>query len=146
MSRAADRARPSIYPNVWRVRNLIFAAIPLGIFKLCYYVAILAVGWFLVHINARQMQTLTFLMLALAGQASIYVLRERRHFWKSLPAPIMLLASSADVAIVTYLALEGILMAGLPAMQIAALWLATLGFALGFDTIKMIVVNRIRID
>jgi H+-transporting ATPase len=146
MSRAADRATPSIYPNAWRVRNLVFAAIPLGIFKLCYYVAILASGWFLVHLNAGQMQTLTFLMLALAGQASIYVLRERRHFWKSLPAPIMLLASSADVVVVTYLALGGILMAGLPVPQIAAMWLATLGFALGFDTIKMTVVNRIRID
>jgi H+-transporting ATPase len=82
------------------------------------------------------MQTLTFLMLALAGQASIYVPRERRHFWRSLPAPNMLAASGIDAAVVTYLALGGILTAGLPAMQIAALWLRMLGFTFGFDTIK----------
>ena len=30
MARAADRARPSPYPNAWRVRNLTIAAMPLG--------------------------------------------------------------------------------------------------------------------
>ena len=30
MARAADRARPSPYPNAWRVRNLSLAAVPLG--------------------------------------------------------------------------------------------------------------------
>ncbi len=34
MSRAADRATPSPYPNVWRVRNLTIAAVPLGLLKL----------------------------------------------------------------------------------------------------------------
>ncbi len=34
MARAADRARPSAYPNAWRIRNLTLAAIPLGLFKL----------------------------------------------------------------------------------------------------------------
>lgn len=92
------------------------------------------------------MQTLTILMLALAGQARIYVLRDRRHFWRSLPAPNILVASGIDVAVVTYLAFGGRLTAGLPAMQIAALWPRTLGFPFGFDMIKMIVVNRMRID
>jgi H+-transporting ATPase len=146
MSRAADHARPSAYPNAWRVRNLILAAIPLGIFKLCYYVAVLATGWFVLRLSPSQMQTLTFLALALAGQANIYVLRERRHFWKSVPAPVMLVASSADVMIVTGLALAGLLMAGLPLAEVAGLWMATLAFAFGFDVIKLAVVARVRID
>ncbi|HVY15350.1 MAG TPA: HAD-IC family P-type ATPase [Rhodopila sp.] len=146
MSRAADRARPTAYPNTWRVRNMVVAAIPLGLFKLSYYVLLLAGGWYLLHLGARDMRTLTFLMLALAGQASIYVLRERRHFWTSWPAAVMLAATSLDLLIVTGLAAGGILMSRLPGVAIGAVWLATLCFMVGFDQIKMSVLNWIRID
>jgi len=44
MARAADRARPSTYPNAWRVKNLTLAAVPLGSFRLLYLVAILGLG------------------------------------------------------------------------------------------------------
>jgi len=146
MSRAADRARPSEYPNAWRVQNLVLAAVPLGVFKLCYLIAVLATGWYIVRLNPAQMQTLTFLALALAGQANIYVLRERRHFWKSHPAPIMMIASGGDVAVVTGLALSGILMDGLPPVDVAAVWLATIVFAFSFDAVKLGVRSRLRID
>ncbi len=146
MSRAADRALPSEYPNAWRVRNLVLAAVPLGIVKLCYLVGVLAVGWYLVRLGPVQMQTLTFLTLALAGQANIYVLRERRHFWKSHPAPIMMVASGCDVLVVTGLALGGILMTGLPIADVAAVWLATIAFAFIFDAMKLGVRARLRID
>jgi len=33
MARAADRARPSAYPNTWRIKNLSLAAVPLGLFQ-----------------------------------------------------------------------------------------------------------------
>ena len=46
MARAADRARPSPYPNAWRIRNVTIAAIPLGSFKLSYCVCVLAAGWY----------------------------------------------------------------------------------------------------
>jgi len=146
MSRAADREYPSEYPNAWRVQNLVLAAVPLGVFKLAYLIAVLAMGWYVVRLNPAQMQTLTFLTLALAGQANIYVLRERRHFWMSRPAPVMMLASGCDVVVVTILALGGILMTRLPAVEIAGIWLGTVAFAFSFDMLKLIVRARLRID
>jgi len=77
MSRAADRVRPSSHPNAWRVHNLTLAAIPLGMFKLCFYVGVLGIGWFLLHLNPGQMRTLTLVLLVFAGQATVYVLREQ---------------------------------------------------------------------
>ena len=77
MSRAADRVRPSSHPNAWRVHNLTLAAIPLGLFKLCFYVGVLGIGWFLLHLNPSQMRTLTLVLLVFAGQATVYVLREQ---------------------------------------------------------------------
>src|SRR5581483_1259952 len=96
MSRAADHARPSPYPNAWRIRNLTLAAVPMGIFKLTYCIGVLTIGWFLLRLNVGQMRTLTFLTLVLAGQANMYVLRERGHFWRSHPVRIMLAASCAN--------------------------------------------------
>jgi H+-transporting ATPase len=46
MARTADRARPSPYPNAWRVRNLTLAAIPLGSFRLLYLITMLGVAWY----------------------------------------------------------------------------------------------------
>jgi hypothetical protein len=91
------RASPD--PNAWRIRNLTVAAIPLGLFKLCYYVNVLAVGWWAWIPSGCK--PLTFLMgLVFAGQATVYVLREHGHLWNSRPASIILLASSVDAACV----------------------------------------------
>jgi H+-transporting ATPase len=146
MARAADRARPSAYPNTWRMRNLSLAAVPLGLFRLLYLVAILGLGWYWLHLRPDQMQTLTFTMLVFAGQGNVYVLRERGRLWHSRPAPVMLLASFCDLFLVTVLAAGGILMSALPIWIIASLVATTVVFSLAMDTIKLAVFARIRID
>jgi len=146
MSRAADHARPSPYPNHWRILNLTLAALPLGTFKLFYCLGILSAGWFHFGLSADQMQTLTFLMLILAGQANIYVMREQGHLWHSSPAMIMVLASLADITIVTALAITGTFMAALPLPIAAGLFAATAAYALMLDEIKVGVFSRVRID
>jgi H+-transporting ATPase len=146
MSRAADHARPTPYPNHWQVRNLTLAAVPLGMFKLAYCLSILSAAWFLVGLDPGQMRTLTFLMLILAGQANTFILRERGHFWHSHPARIMVLASVTDVAIVTSLAVVGLLMAPLPLAIAGGLFVTTVGFSFALDAVKVGVLRRLRID
>jgi H+-transporting ATPase len=146
MSRAADRARPSPHPNAWRLRNLTIAAVPLGLFKLCYYVAVLAAGWFWLRLNPGQMRTLTLVLLVFAGQASVYVLREQGHLWNSRPAAIMLSASAAGLTIVTFLAIAGLMMVPILPGVIGILAIATLVYGLALDFLKVAVVARLRID
>ncbi len=146
MSRAADRARPSPYPNAWRIRNLTLAAVPLGLFKLAYCVGMLAIGWYGFGLGTDQMRTLTFVLLVYAGQANVYVLRERGRLWSSRPATVMLLATGADIAIVSLLAFAGILMVPLPAAILETLLLATAAFALALDQVKILVRGYLRID
>ena len=146
MSRAADRARPSPYPNAWRVHNLTLAAVPLGVFRLLYLLAILSLGWFVMDLTPSQLQTLTFAMLVFANQGNVYVLRERGRLWHSRPAPIMLVASACDIILVACLAAGGVLMSPLPLTLISLLIIATVVFTLAMDTIKLAVFARIRID
>lgn len=146
MSRAADHARPSPYPNHWRIRNMTLAAVPLGAFKLLYCLGVVGAGWFFLHLTAAQMRTLTFLTLVLAGQANVYLMRERRHFWQSRPARVMILASAADIIVITYLAASGSFMTQLPAYLIGGLFLATAAFAFCLDAIKVQVLRHLQID
>ncbi|MDR3460916.1 MAG: HAD-IC family P-type ATPase [Beijerinckiaceae bacterium] len=146
MSRAADRARPSPYPNAWRVRNLTIAAVPLGCFRLVYLVTVLAVGWYWMRFSPGEMQTLTFAMLAFAGQGNIYVLREHGRLWNSRPAPVMMLASFCDIALVASFAIGGIMMTPLPASVVALLAATTVVFTLAMDSIKIAVYAHVRID
>jgi H+-transporting ATPase len=146
MARAADHARPSPYPNAWRVRNLMLAALPLGAFRLLYLVVILGVGWYALRLNSGQMQTLTFVMLGFAGQGNVYVLRERARLWYSRPAPVLLLASICDVALMGSLAATGFMMSALPLSIIGILIGTTLFFTLAMDSIKLAVFARVRID
>jgi len=146
MARAADRARPSPYPNAWRVRNLTLAAVPLGSFRLLYLVAVLGVGWYGLRLNPGEMQTLTYVMLVFAGQGNVYVLREHGRLWSSHPAPIMLLASLCDVLLVASLAAGGLLMSPLSITVIALLAATTIVFTLAMDSIKLAVYALLRID
>jgi H+-transporting ATPase len=146
MARAADRARPSPYPNAWRMNNLMLAAIPLGSFRLLYLLAILSLCWFTLRLSPQEMQTLTFVMLGFAGQGNVYVLRERGRLWRSRPAPIMAFASLCDVTLMAYFAAFGILMTPLPLWIIGMLIGTTLVFTLAMDWIKLAVFSRLRID
>jgi H+-transporting ATPase len=146
MARAADRAPPSAYPNAWRIRNLTLAAIPLGSFRLLYLVAVLGVGWYGMHLNSGEMQTLTYVMLVFAGQGNVYVLRTHLRIWRSRPAPIMLLASLCDVLLVASLAAGGVLMSPLSITVIGLLAATTIVFTVAMDSIKLAVFARLRID
>ncbi|MGC1435400.1 MAG: cation-transporting P-type ATPase, partial [Terriglobales bacterium] len=45
---------------------------------------------------AAQLQTLVFVTLVFTGQGTVYLVRQRQHFWKSRPSKWLLLSSAAD--------------------------------------------------
>jgi H+-transporting ATPase len=142
MARTADHATPSPRPNTWRMGNLALAAVPLASFKFLFCIGVLATGWFWLGLNVGQMQTLTFIMLVFAGQAVVYVVRERGRMWGSRPVLPMMLFSLADIAIVSTFAITGTLMRPLPISVVIMLLVATAGFALALDQAKVMVFVR----
>lgn len=146
MARTADHAIPSSYPNAWRVRNLILAAIPLASFKLLFCIAVLAEGAFRIRLNGGQLQTLTLTMLVFAGQGMIYVLRERGPMWSSRPSVVMLLFSLIDITVISTLAIFGILMQPLPVTVVLCLLAVTGIFVLILDQVKVALLRHLRID
>jgi H+-transporting ATPase len=146
MARTADRATPSPHPNAWRLRNLTLATVPLAAFKFAFCLGVLAVGAFFLRLTTGQMQTLIFLVFVFAGQALVYVLRERGRMWHSRPSVLMMVFSLLDIAVVSTLAIRGILMEPLPLPVVLALFGSTLTFALLLDQLKVVVFRHLSID
>jgi H+-transporting ATPase len=145
MSSSTDNVRPSSKPNIWRIRNLTIAGVALGVVDLVFCVACLVTGKFLLGLDTDVLRTLTVVTLVFSGQAVFYVSRERRHLWSSRPGKWLVISSLADLAIITFLASNGVLMATLSIEIIAGLFLSALVLALLLDAVKQVLFRRLTI-
>lgn len=146
MSLTTDRASPAPSPSVWRMRNITAAAVVLGVCKLSFSTAILAIGKFQFEFGPGELRTLAFITLVFGSQALLYVVRERRRMWSSKPSNWVLAASAADIVVVSALALSGTLMEPLAWPVMAAVFTAVMGFGVILDQIKLLVMAAFKIE
>ncbi|MFY9658458.1 MAG: HAD-IC family P-type ATPase, partial [Methylocystis sp.] len=139
MTIATDRATPSSRPDAWRLGATTGAAAALAFGGLLFLSAVVIVGQRTLALNIDELRTVAFVSLVFLGQATVYVLRERRRLWSSPPSRWLAISSLMNVAMAVLLALAGWLMAPLPAWIIGELLLATLVFSLLLDFLKSFV-------
>jgi H+-transporting ATPase len=144
MSIATDAVSFSRQPDRWSIRHLmlsggVFAALMLVIsFALLFAARSLA-------LPLGEVQTLVFVMLVATGQGTVYLVRERGHFWHSRPSRPLILSSLADIAVVLLLAAKGILMAPVAPALLFALLAAVALYLLLVDQIKVGLFRRLHI-
>lgn len=143
MSLASDRVAHSPTPERWRIRPLMAGALLLAVAWLGLSFVTLFMGRAVYRLNLAELQTLIFVMLVFTGQANVYLVRERRAFWKSRPSPALLLSTIGDVVIVSALAVWGILMTPISLSIVAGMLGMTALFALGLDWFKVRVFRRV---
>jgi len=85
-------------------------------------------------------------MLVFSGQATVYLVRERRHFWNSRPSRLLLMSSLLDILIVSAMATHGILMVPIPILLVGAVLSFILFYLVIVDflKIKMIGYSHLR--
>jgi H+-transporting ATPase len=142
MAIATDRVTFSRAPDRWSVHTMVETGLLLGSLILVFSLIVFGAGTRLLHLPLVQLQTLVFLTLVFTGQATVYLVRERRHFWHSRPSRWMLLASLLDVCAVTLLATRGVLMTAIPPWLVLAVLAGCAAFFAGLDTLKAWVLNR----
>ncbi|HUW50668.1 MAG TPA: plasma-membrane proton-efflux P-type ATPase [Sulfuricella sp.] len=137
MALATDRVAYSRKPERWHIPALMQTAGILAglVLILSFTVFFAGRDWF--HLPLAQLQTLIFVMLVFTGQGNVYLVRERRHFWKSMPSRWLLLASALDVFIVGILATQGILMAPIPLALVAGLMGLVVSYLIVVDFLKI---------
>jgi H+-transporting ATPase len=142
MSIAADRVSFSSHPDRWDIRTLMLTASVLALLVLSLSFAVVFLGRDALHLPLRQLQTLVFLMLVFTGQGTVYLVRERSRFWKSVPGRWLLFSSLADILAVSILATRGILMAPIPWSLVGSLFGLVLAFLFVIDSAKVHVFRR----
>lgn len=142
MSIATDSVGYSFKPDHWHVRDLVASAGLLALMTLAESFLVLYLAMNIFQLSLPQTQTIVFAMLVFSGQATVYLVRQRGHFWGSWPSRWLAAASAVDVAGVSVLASRGLLMAAVALPFV----LMTLGIAIAFvflmDPLKVAVFKR----
>ncbi|MHB8382828.1 MAG: HAD-IC family P-type ATPase [Candidatus Binataceae bacterium] len=144
MSLTTDDVVPSPAPNVWRIGRLTIAGAVLGIAELIFCSAVLAIGKFRMDMSIQTLQTLCFVTLVFASEATLYAIRIRHRLW-SRPSGWLVLSSVGDLLIITTLAVGGIAMAPLSAYVIAGVLAGSVLYGLLADVMKLWLFSRLRI-
>ncbi|HWE75679.1 MAG TPA: HAD-IC family P-type ATPase [Stellaceae bacterium] len=145
LTSSTDNVRPSPFPNRWRIGDVTFAGVILGLCNLVFCSGLLAYGRFGLGFGTPQLQTLAAVILVFSGQALLYVSRERRRLWHSRPSNWLMLSSATDLAFIAALAVFGIFMAPIPATVIAGIAAAAFVFAFCLDQVKVTLFRFLRI-
>ncbi len=136
MALASDRAEPSPRPERWNGRALVLGAFGIAVPWLAFILGVVEITPRVVALSAAQAQTVAFLGLAFAGQANVYLVRERRHLWRSLPGRWVVVSSLVTTALVAALAVGGVFMAPIDARLVLLLLGSVVVFTLALDLAK----------
>ena len=137
MSIATDHVSFARKPERWNIPNLMLTSGILAGLVLILSFAVFFAGRDWLHLPLSQLQTLIFVMLVFTGQGNVYLVRERRYFWQSVPSRWLLFASLLDIAVVVVLSTQGILMAAIPLWLISGLMTLVLIYLIAVDFIKI---------
>jgi len=137
MSIATDRVSFSRKPERWKIRDLVMTALPFAALILALSFTIFFTARNALHLPLPQLQTLAFITLVFSGQGTVYLVRERCHFWNSRPSRWMLVSSAADIVLVSLLATHGILMAALSTRLVAGVLLVVVLYLIAVDFVKV---------
>jgi len=133
MSVATDRVTSTPNPNVWNVRKITLASLIPGMLLVVEGLLVILMGKNYFHLEWEKLRALVMLNLIFNSQFRVLIVRERRHFWSSLPGRELVLLSLATIIGFALLAVYGILVPALSPHQVFAVLGFSIVFTLGID-------------
>jgi H+-transporting ATPase len=118
LSLATDNAESTNNPNKWNVRNITIASVILGAMFFIEGLIVLWVGVNQFNLPLDGIRTMVLLTFAYTSQFRVLLVRERRHFWESVPSRDVMLTVSATIVGFTLLAVFGIILAPILAIHV----------------------------
>jgi H+-transporting ATPase len=143
MSIATDTVSYSQQPDRWHIRSLIMIGLALAGLVLIFSFGILLAGRDWLQLALPKLQTLVFITLVFTGQGTVYLVRQRGHFWNSRPSKWLLLSSVGDIAVVSVLATRGILMAAIPPQLVFTVLIVCACYLTVTDFVKVGLLRRL---
>ncbi|MDD5477478.1 MAG: plasma-membrane proton-efflux P-type ATPase [Candidatus Omnitrophica bacterium] len=142
MSLATDNVKSTDNPNKWNVKNITVLSIIPGILLVVEGLIIILVGLRYFHLEWEKLRTLVMLNLIFNSQFRVLIVRERRHFWASVPGKALLIFSLSTIIIFFLLGIYGIFIPALTVKQILIVLGFSALFTLGIDFPKYYLFRR----
>jgi len=133
MSLATDNVKHTSNPNKWNVKNNILASLIPALSYVLGDVIVILIGKYYFHLQWNELTTLVMLSLIFNSQLRVLIVRERRHFWSSLPGKGLLISSTAAIIGFALVAIFGILVPPLNLLIVLTVFGFSALFTLGID-------------
>lgn len=125
MSLATDNVKHTSNPNHWNVKNITLASLIPGMLLVVEGLIVIFIGMNYFHLEWERLRTMVMLNLIFNSQFRVLIVRERKHFWSSLPGRELLILSTATIIGFALLGIYGVLVPSLTLNQV----LVVLGFS-----------------
>ncbi|MBS0603786.1 MAG: plasma-membrane proton-efflux P-type ATPase [Verrucomicrobia bacterium] len=145
MSISTDRVSFSHQPDKWDIKKLMFVGGVFAFFVLGFSFFVLFAASSLFHFSILELRTVVFLTLVFTGQATVYLVRERKHFWHSMPSIWMIGATVLDILIVSMFAIKGVLMAPISPSIVLGLLVSVAVYFAALDYVKIRVFKFLKL-
>ena len=107
MAIAYDNVHYSQKPEKWNMREVLRMSTFLGIIGVIASFAIFYIGARILYLSPGVLQSFIFLKLAIAGHLTIFVARNRGHFWSPPPGKLLFWAAVVTKVLATLVAVYG---------------------------------------
>lgn len=136
MTIATDNVKSTENPNQWDIKNITLSSLLLGALFALEDLLVVFIGLNAFHLDFGRIQTLVLLSLVFNTQFRILIVRERKHFWSSVPGRNVLTVNLLTVLAFALLGVFGIIVPGIPAQAVGALLGITVAFVPVIDFVK----------
>ena len=145
MSLATDNVKHTPNPNIWNVKNITLASLVPGMLLVVEGMLVILVGMKYFNLEWEKLRTLVMLNLIFNSQFRVLIVRERRHFWSSLPGRELLLLSTATIMGFGLIAIYGLFVPALTSYQVLTVLIFSAVFTLGIDFPKFYIFRRFKL-
>jgi plasma-membrane proton-efflux P-type ATPase len=118
MTIATDNVKSTRSPNKWDIKSISAASLTLGMFFVIEYLLVLYLGINYFHLDWDRLRTLVMLSLVFNSQFRILIVRERKHFWSSMPNRNLITVNTITIIGFALLGIFGILVPKLAVNQV----------------------------
>jgi len=145
MSIATDRVKSTDSPNKWNVKNITAASAILGLLFALEDLLVIFIGMKFFKLGINEIRTLVLLSLVFNSQFRMLIVRERRHFWASVPGRNLLLVNVITIAAFGFIGIFGVFIPGIPFDQVFILLGITVLFILCLDFVKYWIFKKLNV-
>ncbi len=145
MSLATDNVKHTPNPNMWNVKNITLASLVPGMLLVIEGMLVILIGKDYFNLEWEKLRTLVMLNLIFNSQFRVLIVRERRHFWSSMPGRELLILSASTIIGFALLGVYGIFVPSLTSYQVLSVLVFSAVVTLGIDFPKFYIFRRFKL-